>query len=776
MCSNALRIARIAVILAGAALTGVPASAAASAVVYGTTGTSLVRFSAATPGVIDETLHLQGLPGGVRIVALDERPATLGLYGLGSDGHVYRVGKSTGRTVAVTAEPVALDGDAFSLEADPVGDVLRMVSDRGQNVRVDPDDGTVTVDTPLAAEHRIAAIAHDRNVHGATASTLVAIDAATDRLRRIGGVDGMPSPSGGAVTDIGPLNADTTTTAGFDITPAGVAYAALTAPGASASILYRLDLARGFTFVDGRIGSGAPLLDVAVAEPPRIAYTFTGAAPGQLVRFPTDLPIAGAVVGAAALGSPPETPLGLDVRPATGELVAVTDAGRVHRVDRRSGAAAKIGGNLPTGLAVADAGVEVDPVADVIRVTDATGRNLRINPFSSPFWSLVDGLLAFAPGDLLAGATPAVVASAATNARPAAVSTTIYDVDHVRDVVLRRSPPNAGALTTLDALDVDVPERTAFDLEPSGDDGYLLTSAGGTVALVRTTVDELLPPAVRRSTAVGPVGTGSPLTGATGLALGAPGRVAVPGTLTVDEDEDTVEIPVTRTLGDDGTVNVAYRTRNVTAAGGVDYEPRSGVLTFEDGETTATIDVPVHEDDAVESTETFELVLDDPGGGVRLGHAVTTVRIVSDDVTPPDAPVAPGPGTSAPAPVVTTPPPDRSAPAVLLEVPGGRIRTVVARGLRAALRVAEPARAHVTAAVDTRTARRLRLRGTAVGSPVRTTLTPGVRRTVTLRLTPAARQKLRRTRTTSVRITVTAVVEDLAGNRTVRRERVTLRR
>jgi hypothetical protein len=49
-------------------------SAHASDIIYGTTATSLVRFNASSPGTINATVPISGLPAGVTVSGLDQRP------------------------------------------------------------------------------------------------------------------------------------------------------------------------------------------------------------------------------------------------------------------------------------------------------------------------------------------------------------------------------------------------------------------------------------------------------------------------------------------------------------------------------------------------------------------------------------------------------------------------------------------------------------------------------------------------------------------------------
>ena len=44
------------------------------------------------------------------------------------------------------------------------------------------------------------------------------------------------------------------------------------------------------------------------------------------------------------------------------------------------------------------------------------------------------------------------------------------------------------------------------------------------------------------------------------------------------------------------------------------------VLSFADGETTRTVNVQIFDDDIAEDDETFELILNNPTGGLQLGN------------------------------------------------------------------------------------------------------------------------------------------------------------
>ena len=91
-------------------------------------------------------------------------------------------------------------------------------------------------------------------------------------------------------------------------------------------------------------------------------------------------------------------------------------------------------------------------------------------------------------------------------------------------------------------------------------------------------------------------------------------------TQTVSPLASAANVTVLRVGGTAGTVSVAYATGGGTAVPGTDYTAVSGVLTFNPGETSKTIAVPILNNTAG-GTPTFALVLSNPSGGAVPGDA-----------------------------------------------------------------------------------------------------------------------------------------------------------
>ena len=211
-------------------------------------------------------------------IGIDARPATGELFlvttpdnvlsGSGIVTRTYRLDPETAVATFV-GEPApgspALGGDSQTgMDFNPVADRMRLVNANEENYRLNPNDATLTGDdTNLTftapATSPVTAIANDRNIAPGppgtiappgTKTTVYGIDVGSDRLVTVGGIDGgAPSgPNGGGVAAVGGSGAlgvvvDNTSDAGFDISPAGTAYASLRTAGIAG--LYTVNLGTG---------------------------------------------------------------------------------------------------------------------------------------------------------------------------------------------------------------------------------------------------------------------------------------------------------------------------------------------------------------------------------------------------------------------------------------------------------------------------------------------------------------------------------------------------
>jgi hypothetical protein len=89
----------------------------------------------------------------------------------------------------------------------------------------------------------------------------------------------------------------------------------------------------------------------------------------------------------------------------------------------------------------------------------------------------------------------------------------------------------------------------------------------------------------------------------------------------------TATFAVSLTTATDQVVTVNYSTVNGTAIAGSDYTATSGSLTFNIGETSKAVSVSVRGDTAIESNETFGLVLSNwVNAGILDGQGVAVIR------------------------------------------------------------------------------------------------------------------------------------------------------
>ncbi|XP_060559696.1 sodium/calcium exchanger 3-like isoform X3 [Ruditapes philippinarum] len=102
--------------------------------------------------------------------------------------------------------------------------------------------------------------------------------------------------------------------------------------------------------------------------------------------------------------------------------------------------------------------------------------------------------------------------------------------------------------------------------------------------------------------------------------------------LVVKESYYTARVPVNRVNGCDGHVSVKWKTTDITAKEGKDFEGKEGVLLFDNQEISKNIDIPLFPSNKKERDECFAIELGECDGGAELGKIKKTiVTIVNDD-------------------------------------------------------------------------------------------------------------------------------------------------
>jgi uncharacterized protein (TIGR03437 family) len=466
-----------------------------------TAGGKLISFNAITPSAINRNVTITGLAQGETVVGVDFRPRTGQLFALSSASRLYTINTTTGAVTQVGAAAFtpALSGTAFGFDFNPVPDRIRVVSDAEQNLRLNPDNGAVAgTDTNLAyasgdanagANPNVIASAYTNNFSGASVTTLFGIDSNLDILVRQGSPGGSPnSPNGGQLSTIGALGVNTTNDAGFDISaPGDVALASLTVLGGTSSSLYSINLNTGAATMVGPIGGGEIVRDIAIVT--RVETIFALTASNNLVSFNSGTPDSLISTRTITGLQPGESLLGIDFRPATGQLFAVSNASRVYTINTTTGTATPVGGAaLATPLNGTAFGFDFNPQPDRIRVVSDARQNLRLNPNNGTL-QIADTMLAFAAGDANANATPNAVGAAYTNNVAGTATTTLYVIDSNLDILVLQgsvggtpNSPNGGQLTTVGALTINTTDQAGFDIAPQTGAAFASLTAPGALS------------------------------------------------------------------------------------------------------------------------------------------------------------------------------------------------------------------------------------------------------------------------------------------------------
>ena len=237
---------------------------------------------------IRDRAFISGLADGETLIGIDFRPATGVLYAVGriggsGAGQLYTIDLKSAHAAAVGARAIPLLGAAFGVDFNPVPDLLRIVSDAGQNIRVRPGDGTVAgTDTNLAYPAigdpnatrlpRVVAIAYTNPDADAQTNTVlhdIDVNRAADADRDGDVLAIQVPPNGGVLNTVGSLGIDADDLVAFDIGPDNEALAAILRVGSASSNLYFIDLPSGNAVDLGRIGKGELIVGLAIQLGPQ---------------------------------------------------------------------------------------------------------------------------------------------------------------------------------------------------------------------------------------------------------------------------------------------------------------------------------------------------------------------------------------------------------------------------------------------------------------------------------------------------------------------------
>lgn len=406
------------------------------------------------------TKSIVGLASGEMMISVDYRPATGQLYGLSSSSRLYLINENSGAATPLGATPFspAIDGVGASIDFNPTVDRIRLVSQNGQNLRLHPETGAVVaVDGRINGGMNpvISGVAYTNSVSGATSTVLFDIDIAQDKLYM------QVPPNDGGLQEVGSLGEDFDGATDFDISPDNE-FALAVSRNANQSRLFLIDLATGTATWVGRFNED--VLSIALKTNP-VAYAAD--ASGKLFRFnpldpePSMVDFQGLISG--------EQIVGLDFRPANGQLLAVSNKSQLYAVNPSNGMLTAIGNPFMPMIDGERIGFDFNPTVDRIRLVTNTGQNLRLHPDL--------GTVVATDGKLNPG-TPMVSGAAYTNNFAGTTATTLFVLDHGTGMLYTQTPPNDGVLVPVGSLGVSVTGQNGFDIGGNSGNAFAVLTVG----------------------------------------------------------------------------------------------------------------------------------------------------------------------------------------------------------------------------------------------------------------------------------------------------------
>ncbi len=178
-------------------------------------GNNLLIFNPMNVSAGVVTKAITGLQASENVLGIDFRPLNGQLYALGSSSRLYTINLSSGAATQVGTGVFStlLVGTDFGVDFNPTVDRIRVVSNTGQNLRLNPNDGTIAaVDAAInPGVPTLSATAYTNNFAGATSTVMLVVDHTTDKLYT------QNPPNNGTIIEIGNLGLDIQGSNGFDI-------------------------------------------------------------------------------------------------------------------------------------------------------------------------------------------------------------------------------------------------------------------------------------------------------------------------------------------------------------------------------------------------------------------------------------------------------------------------------------------------------------------------------------------------------------------------------
>ena len=456
------------------------------------------------PNKIVSNLKITGLQTDDELVGIDYRPKDGKLYAVGLLGNIYTLNPSTGVATFVkklVADPndttdgnasfskIMGDADLITVNFNPVADRLRVMTNTGQNLRINVDTGATITDGTLsltASSPAVIAGAYTNAFDGTGSTKLYSIDQNSDRIY-------LQNANAGTLGVSAALGADININGGggFDIDPvSNVGFAALKL-NTGGYKFFQLNLANVGTsnyaiFASGDLNSNFNSMGIRgialkrASDATAQAYGLT--ANNKLLNFALNNP--NAVMEKTITGLlVDEKFIGIDYRLRTtttnsGKLYGLTNKANLYTINTDTGMANLITSLKPatgssfTTLDGTSFAVDFNPTADRLRVISDSGQNLRIN---------VDTGDTTKDGDINGIADAKVTAAAYINSFTTPVSTLateLFDLNQTGNTLTKQNPPNNGTLNLIGNLGINLGMDNGFDIA-GGDNGLALAAVSG---------------------------------------------------------------------------------------------------------------------------------------------------------------------------------------------------------------------------------------------------------------------------------------------------------
>lgn len=431
--------------------------------VYGLTEMNeLVSFNARSPQYFISKTNISGIASGEKLLSIDFRPATGELYALSDASKLYVINTKTSasRVVNAMAFTPAISGSVASIDFNPTVDRIRLVTNTGQNIRINPETGvTAATDMNIKGTKTpaVTGIAYSNSKAGATSTTLFDIDMTSGKLFK------QDPPNDGTLVEVGKLGININGQTGFDISSDNMA-ALLTNKNGSNSALYFVEVASGKAKKIGNLADA--VRDIAIPTE-AAAYVVDAGNTLHIFNPANPMPVTKAITGLFA----GDMIVGIDFRPATSQLYAMGNSSRIYTINLGNGTATQVGAAAFTpALNGTDFGFDFNPTVDRIRVVSNAGQNLRLNP--------ITGAIAAVDSTLRPG-MPQVSAAAYTNNFAGATATKLFVIDYNSDRLFEQNPPNNGMLVDIGALGIDIAASNGFDIGGTSNNAWLIATVGG---------------------------------------------------------------------------------------------------------------------------------------------------------------------------------------------------------------------------------------------------------------------------------------------------------